>query len=73
LFQVGDINRYAKWIFEALNSDLGHFDSELSLNQRGPSRKQQKEQLRIPRRVTTKRAGMETCTSFNLHVDLTIM
>lgn len=73
-FQAKHINRYAKGIFEALNADLGLFHSELSLNKRGPSTKQQKEKLiRTPRRVATKCAGMDTCSSFNLHVILTIM
>ncbi|KAL2990553.1 hypothetical protein AAZX31_11G208900 [Glycine max] len=57
------INRYAKGIFEALNADLGLFHSELSLNKRGPSTKQQKEKLiRTPRRVATKCAGRNNAT-----------
>ncbi|KAG4989523.1 hypothetical protein JHK82_031847 [Glycine max] len=62
-FKAKHINRYAKGIFEALNADLGLFHSELSLNKRGPSTKQQKEKLiRTPRRVATKCAGRNNAT-----------
>lgn len=51
LFQAKDINRYAKWIFEALSANPQHFDLEFSLNKRHTGKKQQKGQPTAPQRI----------------------
>ncbi|KAK7333093.1 hypothetical protein VNO80_29855 [Phaseolus coccineus] len=57
-----DINRYAKWTFEALSVDPQHPHQEFSERKKRPNRKSQKGKQKNPRRVAPKQSESTNST-----------